>query len=359
MLKTEQIRTFIGANSVRGYGSLRDSLYDPEKTDTVLLIKGGAGNGKSTLMSRIAAAAEAKGHTVERVFCPSDPKSLDGIVCADLKFAMTDATPPHVWEPGAHCLPERYVSLSKYVSEDVSEKKTEILTLCGELKEARQEADKCIKAAFETDSELTGEVLTYADTGLLAEIGLSLAKKYLPRKGVLKGQGQRMLRRFISAVSPRERTDFYSTPYAICGGGATTVALNDEYGLSPFLLGAIAEEAEKRGNTVWGFFDPLVTSRLTGLAVPEAKLCFLPAEAAITAKETVNTSESLSAEGREKLGSRPEVLLAVKTALINEAYVRLGECLEIHDKTEAGYRPYTDFDGLNALAAEIEEKYIR
>ena len=358
MLKTEQIRTFIGANSVRGYGSLRDSLYDPRKTDTVLLIKGGAGNGKSTLMSRMALSAEDRGYSVERVYCPSDPKSLDGIVCAELGFAMTDATPPHVWEPGAHCLPERYISLSPYVSEDVSEKKEEILKLCKELKAARQEADKCISAAFETDSELTGEILTYADTGKLAAVGLGIAKKYLPRKAGEKPGEPKMLRRFISAISPREQANFYSTPYALCGKDAITVVLDDGFGLAPFVLGAVADEAQKRGLTIWGFFDPLVTTRLLGLCIPGIRLCILPSAAAQNAAEIVNTAECITASDREKLGSRPEVLTSVKAALINEAHARLGVCLDIHDEIEAEYRPYTDFAGLNDLASELEEKYI-
>lgn len=358
MLKTEQIRTFIGANSVRGYASLRDSLYDHRKTDTVLLIKGGAGNGKSTLMSRLASKAEEMGYTVERVFCPSDPKSLDGVVCAELGFAMTDATPPHVWEPGAHCLPERYLSLSPYVSEDVSERKTKILDLCGELKAARQEADRCIKAAFETDSELSGEVLTYADTGKLALLGQKLAEKYLPSKSETKQNRPQMLRRLISAISPNEPVNFYSTPYALCKKTATTVAIKDEWGLSPFMLGTVADEAQSRGFTVWGFFDPLVTSRMIGLCIPETGLCILPCAAAQNAAETVNTADSVGSADLEKLGSEPEVLLSVKAALISEAHVRLGVCLDIHNRIEAEYRPYTDFEGLNRLASELEEKYI-
>ena len=354
-----QIRTFIGANSVRGYGSHRDSLYDPATTDSVILIKGGAGNGKSTLMSKIASAAENRGCTVERVFCPSDPKSLDGISCPELGLVMTDATPPHVWEPGAHCLPERYLSLSPYVKDSVSERKGEILKLSEDLKSARKEADRCIKAAFETDSELTGEILTYADTGELAAEGAAIGKKYLPFRSVAKRARTKMLRRFISALSPGGEANFHSTPYALCGGDAKTVALKDDFGLSPFLLGSIADEAEKRGFEVWGFFDPLVTSRLNGLCVPEAKLCVLPFAAARSPEETVDTAECLSDADREKLGVRPDVLLSVKTALQNEVFEKLGICLDIHDKIENEYRPYTDFDGLNALAAELEAKYVR
>ena len=66
--------------------------------NTVILLKGGAGNGKSTLMEKLARAAETSEDTVERVYCPSDTGSLDAIVCRGKGLAVLDATPPHAFE---------------------------------------------------------------------------------------------------------------------------------------------------------------------------------------------------------------------------------------------------------------------
>ena len=347
-----RICTYIGANTVRGQGAHRSTLYDPEKTERVILIKGGAGNGKSTLMEKICRAAE-KNHTVERVYCPSDPKSLDGMVCEELGFAMVDATPPHVWEAENHCLPEEYLSLSPYVSRAVLGRKRAVTELSVSLKDQRAQAEKCIKAAFEADSELCGEVLTYADTGDLCSLGRELAKKYLGAAGEENCVYAPMKRRFISAVSPGGTVNFSGTPYAICGEGTKTVAIRDRFGLSPFLLGAVVDEVQNRGLKVWGFFDPLVSSRLTGLAIPSAKLCFLPEDSAKEPLETADTAEALPRGSREALCPRLEVLSSVKNALLDEAELRLGKCLELHDRIEAEYRPYMDFEGLNALGESL------
>ena len=49
---------FAGANSADGFFSCFDDLYSPEKGDAFYILKGGPGTGKSTLMKRLALAAD-------------------------------------------------------------------------------------------------------------------------------------------------------------------------------------------------------------------------------------------------------------------------------------------------------------
>ena len=53
---------FFGANNRAGYCSLFDTLYDPYAEGKHLILKGGPGTGKSTLMNRVAEKAEKKGY---------------------------------------------------------------------------------------------------------------------------------------------------------------------------------------------------------------------------------------------------------------------------------------------------------
>ena len=64
-----QVRYFLGANSPGGFYSLYDQLIDPAEADAVFILKGGPGCGKSTLMKRVAAAAEERGLQVEYIRC--------------------------------------------------------------------------------------------------------------------------------------------------------------------------------------------------------------------------------------------------------------------------------------------------
>lgn len=76
-------RYFFGNNS--GYGFF--NLYEKElkSKDKVVLLKGGSGTGKSSMMKKIAKKAKSLGLDYELWFCSGDPQSLDGVFVKDKK----------------------------------------------------------------------------------------------------------------------------------------------------------------------------------------------------------------------------------------------------------------------------------
>lgn len=86
-------RYFLGNNS--GYGFF--NLYENElkSKEKVVLLKGGSGTGKSSLMKKIAKKAKALGLDYELWFCSGDPQSLDGVYLKEKNIAVVDATSPH------------------------------------------------------------------------------------------------------------------------------------------------------------------------------------------------------------------------------------------------------------------------
>ena len=95
----KKIDFFLGANSGGGFFSLYDQLGRPEDTYDLIVLKGGPGVGKSTMMKAIGAAAEKRGLDVEYIRCSGDPDSLDAVQIPQLKTAAVDGTAPHVIEP--------------------------------------------------------------------------------------------------------------------------------------------------------------------------------------------------------------------------------------------------------------------
>ena len=86
-------RYFLGNNTAYGfYGNYEQELKDKNK---VILLKGGPGTGKSTMLKRLAKEAEDRGFDYELWYCSGDPKSLDGVLVKDLNIAVVDATAPH------------------------------------------------------------------------------------------------------------------------------------------------------------------------------------------------------------------------------------------------------------------------
>ena len=86
-------RYFLGNNTAYGFmGNYESELQDKKK---VILLKGGPGTGKSTILKNVAKEAVTRGYDYELWFCSGDPKSLDGVYIKGLNIAVVDATSPH------------------------------------------------------------------------------------------------------------------------------------------------------------------------------------------------------------------------------------------------------------------------
>ena len=104
-----------GSNTCRGFVGFFQDLLSRTEQARILLIKGGPGCGKSTLMRAAAERWEAQGRPVEYYLCASDPDSLDAVVCGDT--VVLDATLPHALEPELTRVTEQVIDLSECLDE--------------------------------------------------------------------------------------------------------------------------------------------------------------------------------------------------------------------------------------------------
>ena len=88
---------FPGSNTCRGFHGFFPELMTDDEMQRVLILKGGPGVGKSTLMKRIGAAWEKQGRQVIYYWCSGDPDSLDAVISGG-RMVM-DGTAPHVTDP--------------------------------------------------------------------------------------------------------------------------------------------------------------------------------------------------------------------------------------------------------------------
>lgn len=86
-------RYFLGNNTA--YGFLGNYESELAKKNKVVLLKGGPGTGKSSILKKIAAEAKSRGLDFELWYCSGDPASLDGVYIKALDTAIVDATAPH------------------------------------------------------------------------------------------------------------------------------------------------------------------------------------------------------------------------------------------------------------------------
>ncbi len=88
---------FAAANGYGGFISYFDSVFVSSDYRKIYVLKGGPGTGKSSFMKTVKKELTEMGCECESIYCSSDPKSLDGIICEHngKKIAVLDGTAPH------------------------------------------------------------------------------------------------------------------------------------------------------------------------------------------------------------------------------------------------------------------------
>ena len=125
-----QNRYFAASNSSRGFKNYFQEVFSG--VDTLYVVKGGPGTGKSSFMKRCSKHAEERGYSVENYCCSSDADSLDGVLIFDgeRKIGVLDGTAPHIWEPKLVGAIERTVNLGDFWDERLlASQKNEISAL--------------------------------------------------------------------------------------------------------------------------------------------------------------------------------------------------------------------------------------
>ncbi|WP_312470599.1 PRK06851 family protein [Neobacillus sp.] len=88
---------FLGAATPKGAVDFVPNLT--EEIPKRYFIKGRPGSGKSTMLKKLATAAEDRGVDVEVYHCGFDPHSLDMVIFRELGIAIFDSTAPHEYFP--------------------------------------------------------------------------------------------------------------------------------------------------------------------------------------------------------------------------------------------------------------------
>ena len=330
---------FLAANTSAGFYSIYEDLVSPERADKIWYIKGGPGNGKSTFMRRVAAAAEAAGCRVEYILCSGDPASLDGIHILDTNTVYVDATAPHVQEPTLPGICGRYLDLSQFYKSSISVDREDASGLIRGYKKKYERAYELLSAAGKAAPANIPGAIPQEEQERLRSQGYEKALQLLPVV-----DGGNTTRRFLSANSC---SGFLSLPETACSYGSVFLL---QGGAAFFWLSGFAEGCVERGQSTILCPDPLCPDRLDAVIAPEAGVSFLTAHRGIRyPKEAV----------RHKLEGEPGADYtqekALRNALLRQAYGYLKEAKDLHDRLEELYRPAVDFKALDRFA----DKHIR
>ena len=334
---------FLGANSASGFYPYFYQAYQPEDGWRLIILKGGPGTGKSTFMKRFAQRAQECGEPLERIYCSSDPSSLDAVLLPGRKIGIVDGTPPHTMEPQYPGISETIVNLGEcWEPKQLEGKAQEIIRFSKQCGTEHARSQRYLHAAGALLEDSYQYALSCTDTEKLEKYVDKTARRlFLPEQPAPKESI-----RFLSGITPDGVVFFEDTAAAY---SARYFCIEDEYGaVSHLFLEMLRARLLKKNAAFITCYQPLFpASRLEALLVPDAGLAFLATHSRMELKEkpykTIHAKRFMDAE---RLGMRKQRLNFTKKAareLVQEGIRCLQNAKSIHDELETAYIQAMDF----------------
>lgn len=352
-----QKQFFAGGNTGFGFYSLFHYIAAPDN-EQLLIIKGGPGTGKSTLMKQVGARMMEEGFAVEGFHCSSDPASLDGLSVPALGFAVVDGTSPHLIDPGLPGAYDEIINLGTcWDAGRLKPHKKEIAALIRQNSDFFLRAYQYLKEAYtvmEKIRYLMAQAMDYHGVNVMAGRLLEEISAGLPRSEHA-GQERHL---FAGAITPSGLLNFYPS---ILSGIPTIYMLTGDPGSGKsYLLKQIYELVKKLGHDTEVYrcaFDP---ERLDAVVIPALGTAFVKAtyphnftlppgvEQHTLALSRCSRPAVLKGNSRERSESQERFwhLLEKAVELISKSRLN-------HDQLEDYYIRAMDFDRVGALREQI------
>ena len=337
---------FVGANSGEGFRNLFPQMVDLEDTYDFMILKGGPGVGKNTFMREIGRTMEQAGTAVEYLWCSGDPDSLDGVVLPEIKCAVVDGTSPHVIEPQYPAAVDRYVDLGRFY--DLTAAKAavqEVKTHTRAYKAAYVRAYRDLKAARQVELDAVSSVKRNFDAEKLDRRISGIISREIRRRGGKRGVSAL---RFLGGVTHKGNVWRFDSVDALC---PKVYEFADSWELAGEALSRLRREAEENGWDTVVCLSPEDPNRAEHLLVPDLGLAFVTSRPGMDYGKKPYRRLRLDAMAEAEGRSRLRFQARMAALLRGEAVDALKDAKASHDKLEAVYNPYVDFDGVRELAA--------
>lgn len=344
MRQGKAIYVFPGSNTPNGYQS-----FYPEglaTMETVFILKGGPGCGKSTLMRKIGLNMQERGYNVEFWQCSSDNESLDGVLIPALSVAIIDGTSPHLLDPKYPGAVDEIVNLGEHWdAAALRRNKQEIIQLSGSISE-------CFAACYKK----------LADAGKLYQEGFS-AQQEAVDEAVLEKNFAELARAVFQPEQPRCRHLFSSavTPRGLVDvAEALSLRAEQRYILSgpagggkERLIARLAEQAQRQGHFLEIFHNTLAPQHIELLYFPHLSIAVLASDRPL---DSVRDNDRVIPCGQQSDGTPARQ--AEIEQLTAAAALHISEAKSLHDDLEQYYKQAIDFSGVEETGTAIFNRIL-
>ncbi len=329
---------FPGGNTAAGFVGFFEDLRKQAKRTVIL--KGGPGVGKSTLMAKVGKQYEKRGLAVGYYHCSGDPDSLDAVLAPEAGFLVLDGTAPHIVDPIAPGAKDGILNLGQCLDEEaLSEQEAEITALNKEISACYTQAYCYLHAAK-----------------LLREDAAAVYAQALPE------QQLRMLEREWVSLLPSAEAgmETHAFAQAITWKGVlqqldavmtdTVYCLDAPWGFdADCLLRPVWEAAARRGVGRAAFHDPLEAGKLAHLTAGGATFTTAVLPTAMV------FAPAFDPDTLRREASRLAFDRAAFDLMRNQAVEALAQAKARHDALERFYIDAMDYDRLDEIKAAFLE----
>ena len=323
---------FPGSNTAAGFVGFFEELR--RKARRTVILKGGPGVGKSTLMGKVGKHYERLGMAVGYYHCSGDPDSLDAVYVPQADFLVLDGTAPHVIDPTLPGAGDGILNLGVCLDEEqLAGQAEEISALNREISGCYAQAYRYLRAAL----AVRQDAAAVFEAALPEKEKRTLQREWaalLPSAGA--GKESHAFAQAITWKGVLQETD---------GLVAETVySLDVPWGFdADALLRPVWDAAGRREMERCAFHDPLDAGKLShvtagGVTFTTAVLL----DAAVYAPE-------LDGAVLRREGGRLAFDRAACELMQNQAVEALAQAKARHDALERYYADAMDYERLNEI----------
>ena len=337
-MKKEPISLFPGSNTCAGFAGFFEDIRQAAKRTVIL--KGGPGVGKSTLMREAGQRWEAQGLSVVYYRCSGDPDSLDAVFAKETGFLVLDGTAPHIMDPACPGAADSILNLGICLKEDVLRKELPVIQdIQAESAHRYARATRCLAAAERFRADAAAVYKHALPEAQCRELSEQLFRS-LPDGP--EGACRRAFAQAVTCKGVIQCLDGILENRVIC--------LDVPWGFDVHsLLLPLLHEAQRRRAAVHVYADPLDAEKIGHLAVGDTLF---------TTAVMMDAPVLAPAFDREKLARENSALAfdkAVYELALHQAIEALADAKQCHDRLERVYIDAMDYAVLKAVKQEFLE----
>ena len=329
-------RFFPGSNTCRGFVGFFEELR--RKAKRAVILKGGPGVGKSTLMREVGKRFEQQGMNVNYYHCSGDPDSLDGVFALEKGYLILDGTAPHIVDPACPGARDGILNLGVCLDEALLTSKAD------EMEAIQREMTGCYARAYRylaAANDLREDAAAVYDAALSDRERCALTAAW--RAVIPAGPRGEEDHVFVQAITWKGRIQEVDSILA-----DRVFCLDAPWGFdADRLMRAVFQQAGRDETDRCACHDPLNAEKLAHIRVGDT----LFTTAVMMDAPTI--APQFDADILRREGQRLAFDRAVYDLMINQATESMADAKRRHDAREQYYMDAMDYERLNVLKTEF------